>query len=366
MKLIKPSYEILKKPEDLLEVFRFVERIGRVCWKSEDKITDDSWIRFVKSLCDKKHLSVLEHGTICIKVDSQLFNVETFPKSNTYLDSIIESKFSRVDYNAHGAKIYTNLRVIYENNKDLFNKLFEIAETNNFAMILPGYITVIPGDGITVFFNCCRGVSHEFVRHRVFSFTQSSTRYCNYSHDKFGNEITFIKPCWDYSQTLRSFNGNHAESFVTALYLAEETYMHLLDIGWQPQQAREVLPNALATELVMTGNPEQWKGFFKLRDDSAAHLQARELAEPLHKEMINNKLVIYPPKLKKFKFVGNNWGHWDIYYDEIIEAETKEKAEDMFYNRGYAELADRNNGNMNVNCDDSNIKITEIEDDSND
>lgn len=124
----------------------------------------------------------------------------------------------------------------------------------------------------------------EFVRHRVFSFAQESTRYCNYSKDKFGNEITFISPCW-----LPDVKAK--ECFEYILQKTEQAYFHLLQEGWLPQQARAVLPNSLKTELVMTGFIEDWEHFFFLRDAAPAHPQARELAEPLHKEFIERGLI---------------------------------------------------------------------------
>lgn len=128
---------------------------------------------------------------------------------------------------------------------------------------------------------------------RVFSFAQESTRYCNYSKDKFGNEITFIQPCWDYIKTaayngVDNFDGDYFEH---SLREAESYYFKLLDQGWKPQQARAVLPNALKTELVMTGTIKQWEGFFKLRDAKDAHPQARELAQPLHEEFIKRGYI---------------------------------------------------------------------------
>ena len=125
----------------------------------------------------------------------------------------------------------------------------------------------------------------EFVRHRVFSFAQESTRYCNYSKDKFGNELTFILPCWWKDEV-----GNYAEAeFCNTLQYAEEQYFYLLKQGWKPQEARAILPNALKTELVMTGFVSDWKHFFELRDAGSAHPQARELAQPLHKLFIEKK-----------------------------------------------------------------------------
>ena len=159
----------------------------------------------------------------------------------------------------------------------------------------------------------------EFVRHRVFSFAQESTRYCNYSKDKFGNEITYILPPWigekdipkgfgytsdDWGSLICEFYYDATEkgkeegfiiepvrNFVFALQTSEQLYFSLLKQGWKPQQARAVLPNALKTELVMTGFVSDWKHFFELRDAGSAHPQARELAHPLHEEFIKRNWV---------------------------------------------------------------------------
>jgi thymidylate synthase (FAD) len=157
----------------------------------------------------------------------------------------------------------------------------------------------------SVHFVCDRGVSHEFVRNRGSkgnSFAQESTRYCNYSKDKYNNEITFITPCW-YSRELEGctidetdcifFANTCAEdNFLLSLAKSEQTYFSLLEEGWKPQQARAVLPNALKTELVMTCFEEDWKHFFSLRADKAAHPQAQELAYPL-KEEFEKRYSVY-------------------------------------------------------------------------
>lgn len=143
----------------------------------------------------------------------------------------------------------------------------------------------------------------EFVRHRVFSFAQESTRYCNYSKDKFGNELTFIIPCWtnlpeqEYGDMTNpkifnrgSVNGIETD-FVNSLRIIEFNYLRLINDGWNPQEARAVLPNALKTELVMTGFIKDWKYFFKLRAAPNAHPQARELAIPLKEEFKRLKLI---------------------------------------------------------------------------
>lgn len=150
----------------------------------------------------------------------------------------------------------------------------------------------------------------EFVRHRVFSFAQESTRYCNYSKDKFGNSVSYIIPSWlklvegDYlvledngilDTPMGIFPFTEVDQstlfFITGLSEAEVRYFELLHSEWPPQQARSVLPNSLKTELVMTGTLEQWKGFFKLRCDKAAHPQAQELAIPLKEEVIKRNLI---------------------------------------------------------------------------
>lgn len=135
---------------------------------------------------------------------------------------------------------------------------------------------------------------------RVFSFAQESTRYCNYSKDKFGNELTFILPCWcnhqedgNYGDIFNRARKNVANKdgvfsdFIDGLYQAEHKYLKLLEQGWKAQEARAILPNSLKTELVMTGFVCDWKHFFELRCAGSAHPQARELAIPLYEEFIN-------------------------------------------------------------------------------
>lgn len=138
----------------------------------------------------------------------------------------------------------------------------------------------------------------EFVRHRVFSFAQESTRYCNYSRDKFGNELTFILPPWvrhdDFGgvRPAEEDDVNMAEYlFIQHMYRVEDDYLSLINRGWTAQQARDVLPNSIKTELVMTGFISDWEHFFELRDAQSAHPQARELAKPLHEEFINKGLI---------------------------------------------------------------------------
>lgn len=154
-------------------------------------------------------------------------------------------------------------------------------------IIKRGHEAVLEHCSFTVKFIVDRGVSHEIVRHRVASYCQESTRYCNYSKDKFGNEITVIKPC---------FWKESSDQFIewkSAMKIAENHYFDLLAQGATPQEARTVLPNSLKTEVVMTANIREWRHFLKLRTSSAAHPQIREVAIPLLKELQEKIPVLF-------------------------------------------------------------------------
>lgn len=144
---------------------------------------------------------------------------------------------------------------------------------------------------LSVKFICDRGVSHELVRHRLASFAQESTRYCNYSKDKFGNELTFIKPCfWD-----ESTDGCYTD-WQRAMSYAERQYLILIKNGATPQEARSVLPNSIKTEVIMTANYREWRHFFNLRAARAtgpAHPQMEELTVPLLRELIDKIPVVF-------------------------------------------------------------------------
>lgn len=194
MKVIKASAELLNAPEYAV-LLDTVERAGRTCYKSEDKIQEGSAEKFIKAIIARGHESVLEHSLI------------------------------------------------------------------------------------TVRFICDRGVSHEIVRHRLASFSQASTRCCNYSQDRFGNETSVIKPCF-FEEKMTEVDGTITDYSVwyTACKEAEGAYFALLDRGCTPEEARSVLPNSLATELVMSANIREWRHFLRLRCSPAAHPQMREVA----------------------------------------------------------------------------------------
>lgn len=287
MKLIKPSFTILHQAPGLEGVYKQIELAGRTCYKSEDKITPDSAKAFVERMINSGHGAILEHGTVYLGMP-----IETIiPIEANGWGKYESNKYSKggVVCSINGEKrvaITTNLRVLVENG--WLDDLQYICEPTKYHE-----------KRITVRFICDRGVSHEFVRHRVFSFAQESTRYCNYSKDKFGNELTFIQPCYLNEAELAQYGPYHLVSrnkspesiFICSLNNAEKDYLTLIESGWKAQEARAVLPNALKTELVMTGFVTDWQHFFDLRCASNAHPQARELAIPLYEEFLNQKLI---------------------------------------------------------------------------
>lgn len=187
MKIIKP-YAIIEDNIDGKEILKKIEKVGRVCYKSEDKITDESTEKFISNILKRGHESVIEHVSISVRIV------------------------------------------------------------------------------------CDRGVTHEIVRHRIASYSQESTRYCNYSKDKFGQELTFIKPCfW-------SEDDDNYKLWKESMQIVEKNYLKLIENGAKPQEARSILPNSLKTEIVVSMNLREWRHFFRLRTSSAAHPQMREIA----------------------------------------------------------------------------------------
>lgn len=295
MRLIKPYSEIWEQLAGLEGVYKQIERAGRVCYKSEDKITEDSAKPFVDNrLIKSGHYAMLEHGTVYLKRDS------TKEDNLEWAERYLLSPYSRISYGEGSHRINgvlhntvyvtTNYRVIIE--QGWLDDLQYICEPTEYHE-----------RRVTVHFVCDRGVSHEFVRHRVMSFAQESTRYCNYSKDKFNNELTFIQPCWLDDERLKLYGSYHTvirdkspESiFIASLNNAEKDYIDLIDLGWKPQEARAVLPNALKTELIVTGFVSDWEKFFRLRSRIAEtgkpHPQAQELADPLMDEFVKRGIM---------------------------------------------------------------------------
>lgn len=278
MKLIESSVQIIEERDP----YKMIELAGRTCYKSEDKITEDSAKEFVDRMIKLGHGAMLEHGTIYLKIQEINGHI---PPAMLYWRDSTNQKYSKVrtrlesdsPYSTNYEVLYvtTNLRVLVENNR-LADLQYQVKPTEYHEK------------RITAKFICDRGVSHEFVRHRVFSFAQESTRYCNYSKDKFGNELTFIKPSWSYfkNTSYKDVGYFDGDVFESSLKKAESYYFKLIEKGWKPQQARQVLPNATKTELVMTGFESDWEGFFKLRCSGAAHPDAKKLADELRELMV--------------------------------------------------------------------------------
>lgn len=202
MNIILPSFEIMDSI-DGKEMLRKLERFGRICYKSENQITDDSAEKFISTIIKNGHESVIEHEKISVKIV------------------------------------------------------------------------------------CDRGVSHELVRHRIASYSQESTRYCNYYKDKFGKELTLIKPVfWDV-------NSDEYRIWINAMLNIEKAYFDLIEGGATPQEARSILPNSLKTEIIVTMNLREWRHFFKLRTSERAHPQMREIACPLLNEFKKRVPIIF-------------------------------------------------------------------------
>ena len=313
MKLIKPSYEIWQQPSGLEGIYKQIERAGRVCYKSEDKITENSAKSFVDRLIKSGHSSVLEHGAVYLTIPFEY--VDMSEKLDIPIVSDVVEKYNgnpytkwylRDDGFSQLALITTNMRILVENN--WLDDLKYLCEPTKYHE-----------KRITVKFITDQGILREFTRHRVFSFSVESTRYCNYSLDKFDKNITYIIPCWlDVPEEVigipdvehQAFRNNesfghigkihgnmdfHVDKqvcrFLDVLQECERYYFQLLEIGWKPQQARNVLPLATKTEMVMTGFVSDWKHFFELRCASNAHPQAGELAIPLREEFIKRGYI---------------------------------------------------------------------------
>ena len=252
MRLIESKVELLTQESGLQGIYKQIELAGRTCYKSENNITGNSAKEFVERMIKSGHTSMLEHGTVYLAVP-----YSEWDEVGDYFMSYPSNPYSKCDesevedFTSKEGTIYitTNLRVLVEN--DWLDDLKFLCEP-----------TKVHERRISLKFTTDRGVSHELVRHRTFSFAQESTRYCNYNKNKFGNQLTFVMPNWYNSHKYDSYKMNE---FDKTLSNAEELYMFYIQCGMSPQEARQVLPNALKTEIVMTGFISDWKHFFDLR-----------------------------------------------------------------------------------------------------
>ena len=287
MKLIKQSFEILEQKDySLIGIKKFIERCGRVCYKSEDKITDDSYEKFVNMLEKRDHTRPLEFGTVHLQMHISDFHKlrDTLCINNMWNDQWI-----KYHYVGNLTYVTTNYRYYLA-----IIKVFPSVESD----FDPQDDELYP-KRYTVHFIINRGIMDEFRTHVGLSHLAESTRYCNYSKDKFGKELTFIKPSWlkfqgeqilssednvDHDRYIAEIDDDGTLSdFLAPLLRAEKRYNALINKGWTPQQAREVLPLSVKSELISCGFEDVWKNFFYRRCTNDAHPMAREIAIPLQK-----------------------------------------------------------------------------------
>lgn len=269
MKLIKNKVEKLEQKHDLLGVYEQIEIAGRTAYKSLDKIEYDENGRsktakaFVDKMIKLGHGSPLEHGTVYLSVP---INIDV---AGNYLDNQYASCKLITQSNKYDNcwAITTNYRVIVENN--LFDDLKYICEPTEYHTLR-----------YTFRLTCARVQADSFVRHRVFSFLMESTRYCNYNDGKFDGKITVVEPTnWD------DFSAVQQNLFFGSWDYSQHNYMMLIKIGVKPEDARDVLPLQLKTELIMTGTTSQWNKFFKLRISEHAHPDAKYIAEKIKEQL---------------------------------------------------------------------------------
>ena len=271
MRLIEPSFEIIEQAPGIQGVKKQIELAGRTCYKSEDRITDTSYEEFVNRMVNSGHGAMLEHGTVYLYVEyGSPAGDNRYFTGTDILIKYSKNKYSKVNSEMinnylHRVYITTNYRVLVEN--EWLDDLQYQCEPTEYHE-----------KRITVKFSCDRGVSHEFVRHRVSSYAQESTRYCNYLKEKFGMSVTFMQPDW-----IKTEDQSEFEEDCKAM---EAIYFKWLNKGYKAQEARYFLATGVKTELVVTAFISDWKHFFKLRCHSTAHPDARALAIPLKDEFI--------------------------------------------------------------------------------
>jgi thymidylate synthase (FAD) len=319
MKIINPSVEIMRSglETEMILPEKHIEKVGCTCYKSEDKITETSAAKFVSGLVKRGHEAMIEHFNLIFRVDSFTYeefiedwkmlmhngnlvinncNVEGIDCLRPFLrftDTMLEDGEVRfiVSGNMRALRDYAKACVKFFG----FIPQYFHGVVRNYPIFFPEFQDYVPviiqndklhhisvrellpnerriHQNITVKIVCDRGVSHEIVRHRVASFAHESTRYCNYGLDKFGGEITVVRPSW-------CSEGDHVyDIWMGGCKETEESYFAMLNAGATPQEARAVLPNSLKTEIIVTMNPDGWDHFFHLRCAPDAQPDMREIA----------------------------------------------------------------------------------------
>ena len=312
MRVIEPSVEIMRTglETEFCTPEQFIEKVGRTCYKSEDKITDTSAAKFVSGLVSRGHEAMIEHWNLVFETD-----IETYYEILYDWEALLQGtdtltkdrlrpflRFTRHEFIDRPPRFIVsgNMRAWRDYAKFCITELSSLpiymhGMVRNYPIFFPEYQDYVPPiinnfylipidiseltkperqvhQNVTVKFICDRGVSHEIVRHRVASFAQESTRYCNYSQDKFGGEITVIRPSWCKRE------DPIYDTWRDAMCQAEGNYFLMLSEGATPQDARSALPNSLKTEIIVTMNLDGWDHFFGLRCSNNAHPDIREVA----------------------------------------------------------------------------------------
>jgi thymidylate synthase (FAD) len=307
MNIMEPFFQI-QDDLDSSSVAVRLEACGRVCYKSEDKITEDSAIPFVSKIAAHGHNSVLEMAVLTFRVICR----------QSHIDELLECqpKFLIIDKLPEGMLLTASMRafkelyLLHPENQLVNNLMFELVGLVPYlfekivdASKIPareGRISItkmnlsevdlLPEElrlrhrFVGVKFVVNRAVTHELVRHRLCSFLQESQRYCRYSEDKFDNQVTFIKPMFFVEES------KEYQLWKKAMEQAEATYLKLLETV-SPQAARTVLPNSCKTEIIVFCNLAEWQHIFTLRTTPAAEPSMREIMTPLQKEMQKRYLI---------------------------------------------------------------------------
>ena len=287
MKLIKQSFEILEQKDfSLIGIKKFIERCGRVCYKSEDRITDDSYEKFVNMLEKRDHARPLEFGTVHLKMHILYF---LGLKNVLCMNKMWNNGWIKYHYIGKLAYVTTNYRY-YLSIIKVYPDIQKSFDTQDDKLYPRRY---------TVHFITSRGVMDEFRTHVSLSHLAESTRYCNYDKDRFNNEITCIIPhyCPDliggnsYNLYTCKFELTQTEGlseksakWIESMCQAEQDYMDLLNDSCTAQEARDVLPLGIKSELISCGFEDAWSNFFYRRCANDAHPMAREIAIPLQEK----------------------------------------------------------------------------------
>lgn len=299
MKIIEPKVEIWEQDPGINGIYKQIERAGRVCYKSENHITEDSAKPFVERMIASEHYAMLEHGTVYLSIPYS-------DKTELLIDELFANRFTKTFHDIRNGSYHfsTNLRVLIEEGMWDTCKQYVCDFGKGFFY----------GDRrVTVHFTTQIAVSREANRHRADSIAEQSTRYCNYSKDKFGGEIAISVPEWigssknhegyrldrdmfmELADAVYDGTATSVENWVFANVVAERAYMNLIKNGRKPQEARVILPLDTNTELVHTAFVSDWMHFFDLRalnKTGKAHPDMVAVAKPLYEEFKKRGYII--------------------------------------------------------------------------